>query len=611
MTGICGWIQVPTGIDDKQGVVTRMSSRLPGRGRDAFDVAKNHCLAIRAPNPEIGAGSSGNVLAIVEGSPIWRSDRLKRIASSEGDSNALATGYAEMGRSVLEQLGGPFSLCVIDVARHHALLAIDRMGVRPLCYSYDPAYGLVFGSTASAVLASDVISDELSAQSIYDYFFFHVIPSPSSIYTAVSKLEPAQYLELVEDSVTMGFYWRPELAIDDEADAGELQAQMRECLREAVAQTRPNDRTAAFLSGGLDSSTVSGLANEFVTDKLPVFSIGFDHEQYNELEFARIAARHFGLDLNEYFVTPDDVADAIDKIANCDEPFGNSSIVPAYFCALRASETGIDKLLAGDGGDELFAGNERYAKQQVFEYYWRLPASLRRLVIESLILKLPMNWSLPTRKVRRYVEQAKVPMPDRLFTYTYLQTVEPAAVFEPTFLESIDIRHPIDGARSWYERCGNVDIVDKMLFFDWKLTLADNDLRKVNMACDLAGVDVAYPMLNDNLVEFSLRVPAREKITPSNLRAFFKKSFREFLPTEIINKQKHGFGLPFGEWLRTSPRLRATVDASIERLKDRRIFRSDFLDDVQQRHRADHAAYYGNIIWVVFILEEWLAHHGK
>lgn len=611
MTGICGWIQVPAGTNYKETVVSEMSSRLSGRGGEAFEVADSHCLAVRAATPRVGVTSDGNVLAIVEGVPFWQSDRLKRIAANDSNSKALAVGYAEMGRSVLGQLRGSFSLCVVDVARRSALLAIDRMGVRPLCYSYDPGHGLVFGSTADAVIASGVVSDNLSSQSIYDYFFFHVIPSPSSIYSAVSKLEPAQYLELSEQTIKTGFYWLPELAIDNETDTGELQVQMKECLRESVARTCPNDKTATFLSGGLDSSTVSGLANEISGPSLSAFSIGFDQEQYNELEYARIAATHFGLDLNEYFVTPDDVVDSIDTIVNCDEPFGNSSIVPAYLCALRASEAGMGKMLAGDGGDELFAGNERYAKQQIFEYYWRVPASLRRLVVEKLIFSWPMNLTLPTRKIRRYVEQARIPMPDRLFTYTYLQNVDAATVFDPAFLESVDVRHPIDTARSWYDRSGNVDIVDRMLFFDWKLTLADNDLRKVNMACDLAGVDVAYPMLDDHLVEFSLRVPARDKITPYNLRAFFKKSFSEFLPTEIINKQKHGFGLPFGEWLLTSSRLQDRVDASIERLKGRGIFKSEFLDDLRYRHKAEHAAYYGNLIWIVFFLDEWLARHGR
>lgn len=607
MTGICGWIDHTSPNTDPNTIASRMTSNLAGAGKDQQSASEHLCLAGRFKNASNLFTSADGPTVAIDGQPRWTDRRFASIAESEGHGRAAAAAYSEYGTDMFQALAGVFALALYDPHSHRLILAIDRMGIRPLCYSVHSGSELVFGSTTDSVLASGRVDAAISSQSIYDYFFFHVIPSPTTIYSSIAKLEPGQYIELRDNIVRKGFYWQPEPGDRSASDIRELEQQLVPCIRTSISNCSPDADTAAFLSGGLDSSTVAGVANELFSEPLRAFSIGFAQEGYDEVEYARIAADHFDLDLRTYYVTPDDVADSINPIASAyDEPFGNSSAIPTYFCAKVADADGVQLMLAGDGGDELFAGNERYATQKLFDLYTKIPRGIRGSLIEPITSNVPMGWSRITHKIKRYVEQAMVPMPERLQTYNYLHMHDPATVFHRDFLSTVDADHPFESMRDWYHRIETDDLIDKMLFFDWKLTLADNDLRKVNTMCDLVGVDVAYPMLDDELVSFSTRVPSRHKLRRRELRHFFKQSMQGVLSEKTLNKGKHGFGLPFGEWLRSSQRLQSVVSESMERLKTRDIFSEEFIQYVISMHRTDHAAFYGTVVWVLVTLDTWL-----
>jgi asparagine synthase (glutamine-hydrolysing) len=305
------------------------------------------------------------------------------------------------------------------------------------------------------------------------------------------------------------------------------------------------------------------------------------------------------------YVSTDDVERGIDDIASIyDEPFGNSSAVPALVCARIAKSDGIDHLLAGDGGDELFAGNTRYAKQRIFELYAHLPTPLRSLA-EGMLLDSPLLAKTPLRKVQSYIQQARIPLPDRFESYNFLLRETMAAIFEPEFLRRVDPEHPFSAMREPYNRIRGAATLDRMLYLDWKFTLADNDLRKVVATCNNAGVAVSFPWLDDRVVEFSTRMPADWKMRGTKLRYFAKDALKNFLPTATITKSKHGFGLPFGQWLKTSPTLQERVYHLLGELKHRGIFQPVFLDRLVAEHRSGHAAYYGTMVWVLAMLEAW------
>ncbi len=345
-----------------------------------------------------------------------------------------------------------------------------------------------------------------------------------------------------------------------------LRDEFRSLLRDATArQIEGANNVGCFLSGGTDSSTVAGMLTEVTGKPAQTFSIGFDAEGYDEMEYARIAARHFETDHHEYYVTPEDLVTGIPAVAaSYDQPFGNSSVVPAYYCARLARDAGVDRILGGDGGDELFGGNARYAKQRVFGIYEQVPGIVRRGLLEPLLLGSGAIGRLPLlRKAASYVEQARVPMPDRLQMYNLLARLGLAEVLTPEFLSAVDSEAPLHQQREVYAACEASALINRMLFFDWRYTLADNDLPKVIGATALAGIAVGFPFLDDALVDFSLKLDPKLKLKGLQLRWFFKEALRGFLPDEILAKKKHGFGLPFGVWVNKHAGLKALALDSV------------------------------------------------
>jgi len=272
-----------------------------------------------------------------------------------------------------------------------------------------------------------------------------------------------------------------------------------------------------------------------------------------------------------------------------------------------AKEKGIKVLLAGDGGDELFAGNERYAKQLLFDKYYKIPGFARN-ALKTGLSNTP-NFLLKNKfffKAKRYVEQAEVPLPDRLQDYNFLNRHPADEIFTEKILTEINIDLPIQNLRDCYNRPEQASSLNRMLYMDWKTTLHDNDLVKVNKMCEMAGVEVQYPLLHQSIVDLSSKIPSTDKLKGQQLRWFYKRAMQDYLPEPIINKSKHGFGLPFGIWLKDHQPLKELAYDSINSLKKRDYFRTDFLDHSIQMHQSIHAAYYGELIWILMMLELWL-----
>ncbi len=515
------------------------------------------------------------------------------------------------GRDALASIGGQFSLCIIDPGQRYVLCAIDRIG-RSTLYARERDDGITVATHLSSITGQADFQPELNHQSVYNYVFFHMIPSPDCAYAGVSKLQAGQCLEWRDGKTSTMHYWIPEFSEPTSMDWDAGIAELHQLMGDAVAFEAGDNAatTGAFLSGGLDSSTVAGKLAQVFPEQANTFSIGFSAEGYDEIEYARIASKHFGTHAHEYYVTPTDVADFFEKIAEVyDEPFGNSSAVPTYFCAKFARENGIERLLGGDGGDELFAGNTRYARQTVFEKYARVPAWLRGGLLNPLFDR-DVNFPFPLSKVGSYIRQANIPLPDRLQSYNLLERVGVDTVFSPDFLADIDSHAPYRIMRDTYQRPKDASAINRMLYLDWQLTLADNDLRKVATMCELADIDVRFPLLSDDIVDFSTGIASNDKLRAKQLRYFYKRAVQGYLPDAILNKSKHGFGLPFGVWLRDDPRLREIAVESLKKLDQRGLFAEGFIPHIQDLHQNEHASFYGELIWILIILERWMENHG-
>ncbi|MYM97510.1 asparagine synthetase B family protein [Duganella vulcania] len=605
MSGLCGYVATDAAADSDS-----VKQLLAGMGRTLarFDdspvciaAERGGGIAVAASADSVSVHGADGVLVAVWGRPLLN-------GCNENLAERFAALWLIKGAQACSALSGPFAVCAMAEAGEQLLLAIDRSGVHAMHYQ-QVRQGVLFGSSAAALQAHPHALTALDPQAIYNYLYFHTVPAPRTVYRGQRRLQPGEYLQYRHGHLQTGSYWQIEYQEQAATPFSELKQQFLATLENSVRRSAGSARTGAFLSGGTDSSTLAGMLASVSGSAPRTYSIGFDVAGYDEMRYARIAARHFGADHHELYVTAGDVAAAIPRIAAAsDQPFGNSSAVPAYYCANMARTDGVTRLLGGDGGDELFGGNERYAHQAVLSRYEQLPSALRQVALEPLLFGLAGGLDLaPLRKARRYIEQAVMPMPARLETYNLLQRYGPGEVLHPEFLSRVDESAPIGQLNDCYWQGDGLSLINRMQTLDLRYTLADNDLRKVRLACELGGVDVAFPFLSDEMLAFSARLSPKDKLNGTRLRYFFKRALQGYLPGAILRKKKHGFGLPFGHWLQRDAGLQGLVLDSLSDLKKRQIIRADFIERLMHTLVAEHPAYHGTMVWVLMMLEQWLA----
>jgi asparagine synthase (glutamine-hydrolysing) len=502
---------------------------------------------------------------------------------------------------------GSFAFAILNVHTQELMLAIDRIGIQSLCFGLYRD-GVVFGQRADCLANHPRINAQLNLQAIFQYCYFSMIPAPDTIFAGIEKLLPGQCIYIHNGQVERHFYWHLQYRDAPRHDFATQKQRFHQLLHDCVAQACDSDHEpAAFLSGGTDSSTVAGFLTTVRKRPARTYSIGFAVPGFDEMAYARLAAQHFGLDAQEYYLTPDDVATTIPLIAqHYDEPFANESAVSVYHCARLAKADGYQVMLGGDGGDEIFGGNARYAQQRLFEWYQHIPGFMRTAILEQIVKPPFISNHWPGRKLSRYIEQANIPLPERMETYNFIYRQPLSEMFTSDFLQAIDDRRPQTLLDDVYHRAASQHYINRMLHLDLKITLADNDLRKVSRMVEAAGMEARYPLLNDAMVAFSGEIPPDWKVKRMYLRWFFKTALQDRLPATIINKRKQGFGLPFGLWLREQPVLREQAHDRLADFGRRGWIQPSYLDQLHKNHETVHATYFGRMIWMLLILEEWL-----
>ena len=616
MTAIVGAVDNAPFAADRREAVTRAIAALRTRGAQALESSAGRQWAAGGKKENSHADAwheDRRGFALIQGAPrAPAGSELAAAIRDRGLAAACAAEYERSGTSFLAQLDGPFALVIRLDRDDKTLLAVDKLGVLPLFYAAGTE-SVSFANQLALLRGLPGLDFEIDPQAIYDYLYFHAIPGPRTVYKRVRRLTPAAYLERVRGRDGAGFYWQARF--ERERDSVSFEQAKREfvgLLESGVrAELAGSKRVGCFLSGGTDSSTLAGMVTRVGGEPARTYSIGFDQQGFDEIEYARIAVRHFGTRHKEHYVDSRDIVRIVPQLAAIyGQPFGNSSVVPTFCCAEMARADGMETMVGGDGGDELFGGNSRYATQELFSWYESVPGAVRRYLLEPLVRVPGASAVMPLRKLGRYIEQALVPMPDRLQTYNHLKLMGARTLLEDEFVARVDLDDPARAAAAEYHRSNAQTMLNRMLALDWKYTLADNDLPKVTEMCDSAGVGVVFPFLHQDLVEFSARLPAAQKVNKLRLRYFFKKALADFLPPEIITKKKHGFGMPFGDWLVAPGPLRDLAFDSLNRFRGRGIVRAPFIDDLKGPKLAQHANYYGGLIWLLLVLEQWFEWHG-
>ncbi len=615
MTGLCGWLTAgPPGVARPEDVLSAMVAGLPAFGADnghyhvePAAIGSSAHAAIHAHGNGADVARSDDLIVGIEGYPRWTVPALAKRAEDVGHADALLNGMEQYGLAVLDHLRGQFAIAIVERRSSRLTLAVDRLGVSSLCWAA-VGNGLVFGATTSSVRAHPAVSTSISFQSIHDFFCVDVVMAPATIYAEISKLLPAQRLTFEAGRVQREFYWQMPYRTDGPRDVTGLSEELHRLLRQAVRRCLDAEdpgAVGAFLSGGLDSSTVAGLLAEEGGRGAKTFTIGFDENAFDEMEYARCATEHFGTEQHQYTLTADDAVALLPRLAEAyDEPFANSSAVPAYYCARMARDLGTDCLLAGDGGDELFGGNKRYVHQKIFNSYQHLPEVLRKRLVEPVAFAVD---SVPyLLKLARFIRTSNEPMPERMRTDDPFRKIDRGDVLTGELLAAVDHAAIDNAEREVFERTASTDIVQRMMHLDLQITLADNDLRKVSRMCMLADIGVRYPLLDDDLVEFSARVPPEVMIRRFKLRSFYKAALSGWLPQKIIDKKKHGFGMPYDDWPRTNPQFRELSHDCCRTFRDRGYLRPEFVDRLDPTVGGEDVPKLKGMLWSILVLELWL-----
>ena len=542
----------------------------------------------------------------------------KLVACADGKNNQAELesqtlqSYFQSGIQFLAQLRGSFVLTLWDPSAQRLVVAVDPMGTRSVYYAVfrDTLY---FSTRLGQLAGVEGLPRKINHDCIYFYLNHSFVPAPYTIYEDISRLEPGSCLIWQKGKIAVEQYWDlayPEEHMKEDEAAQLVASSVEEAVSFLLGQDSSGKGAAgAFLSGGTDSSTVVGLMSRLKNDRIKTFSVGFVEEKYNEIHYARVAAQRYNSIAYEYFVHPAEALRAVETIADeFDEPFGNSSALPTFFCVKMASEAGLDTLFAGDGGDELFGGNERYLTEKLFWYYQDLPAWARS-ALKVAAPRLPGIF--PFAKIRNYVNKANLDAPARFYAYQLYYRDHDVEFLTDNMRSVIDRDFPLNVPRRHFARCGEASPLNKLLYLDLKLAVGDNDLFKVNRMAESQGIEVRYPFLDKQVAMVAARIPTRLKLKGWSKRYIFKKAFAQLLPEEILRKKKHGFGLPTGEWLRSDSGFR---DLSRSLLLDsksiqRGYFKKASLERLFRDHDQEPSGYFGSHIWNFMMLELWHRRH--
>jgi len=617
MCGICGIFEYRREIAIECGVLKRMADTLEHRGPDdeGFYTAPGIGLAFRrlaiidVKGGHQPLSNEDGTIWIAFNGEIYNFQELNKRYLSTGhtfrtrcDTETIVHLYEELGEACFAELGGMFGLALWDGRRKRLLLARDRIGKKPLFYSWD-GRRLVFGSEIKALWPAGGISKEMDLEAFSDYFSFQYVPAPKTIYRNVRKLRPGHYLVIEGDSLREVPYWDIRFDQPEERTEDEWCESFLDEYRSAVKSRLVSDvPLGAFLSGGVDSSSVVALMNEF-QPPVTTCSIGFTEESYDEAGDARTFANGIGANHHEQIVKPRTV-ELLPKLAwHYDEPFADSSAVPTYYVSEEARRH-VTVALSGDGGDENFAGYRRYKlTQREQQLRSHIPAGIRHAVFGPLGEIYPkLGWA---PRVVRAKSTFQSLARDHIEGYFHGISCCPPAMkrrlFSPDALQRLNGYDSVEVLRAHYDRAPTTDPLSRIQYVDMKTYLVDDILVKVDRASMANSLEVRCPLLDYKLMELIARIPSGLKLRNGNGKYIFKKALERVLPHQVLTRRKRGFAVPVAEWFR-GPLKQMASDSIFDRKTE--LLNADFLRNCWAQHQRGQRDW-SALLWCVLMFKTW------
>ena len=620
MCGIVGLVR-NDGKPIDEGLLARMNEAIRHRGpdEDGFYVNGSVGLAMRRlaiidlKSGQQPIHNSDRTAWIVFNGEIYnylelreKLEKLGHTFYTNSDTEAIVHAYDQYGSDCPKHLRGMFAFAIWDERTQELFLARDRVGKKPLLYA-EVNGQLVFGSEFSAILLHPDVSKEIRPEAIDCYLSFMCVPAPLTAYRAIKKLEPGHSLRWRKGELKTERYWQPDFSKKLDISEEEAGERAIEILRDAVKVRLMSEvPLGAFLSGGIDSSAVVALMSQESSEKVKTFSIGFEEQDFSELQHAKRIAEHVGADHHEFIVRPDAVEILPMLVEHYGEPYADSSAVPTYYVA-RETRRHVTVALNGDGGDESFAGYERYIAMGLTEKYRKVPAFFRESLIKEAVNRIPTS---PIRKstvnsAKRLLEVVSKPRVNR---YMHWMSVFNEGLKEPlyseAFREQTDRAFAASFLDTWFKKANGNGPVDTLLLTDLMTYLPNDLLVKVDIATMAVSLEARSPFLDHHVIEFAASLPERLKLRRLTTKYLLKKVLRRLLPAENLDRRKMGFGVPIGHWFRgkMQPFLREVV------LSDKALRRGFFKPEVVKQLVEQHTRSerdYSHQLWTLLMLELW------
>lgn len=536
-------------------------------------------------------------------------DKLEKLGHTfytNSDTEAIVHAYDQFGADCPNHLRGMFAFAIWDERTQELFLARDRVGKKPLLYAQVNSQ-LVFGSEFSALLQHPDIGKDIDYEAIHHYLSFMCVPAPLTAYQAIRKLEPGHSLRYRQGDLRIERYWQPDFSAKLDISEDEAGERTVAILRDAVKVRLMSEvPLGAFLSGGIDSSAVVALMAEESSTPVKTFSIGFEEQDFSELQHARRVAEHVGADHHEFIVRPDALEVLPILVEHYGEPYADSSAIPTYYVA-RETRKHVTVALNGDGGDESFAGYERYAAMRLAERYHRIPAVLRESVVRQAIELLPSSETKRSRirDVKRFIQAASLPKVERYLRWVSVFDNEAKQdLYTEDFARETQGHSGATMLDPWFARANGSGIVDAALLTDIMTYLPNDLLVKVDIATMANSLEARSPFLDHHVIEFAASLPEKYKLRGLTTKYLLKRMLRKLLPAENLDRRKMGFGVPIGHWFRgqLQPFLRETLlaEASLQR----GLFRPETIKRLVELHTRGERDY-SHQLWTLLMLELW------
>ncbi len=620
IVGICG-PEIAENVVAARDLITRMLQVIEHRGPDdeghyfgpgvAMGMRRLSIIDVASGHQPIS--NEDGSLRIVFNGEIYNYRELRELLLARGhklrthtDTETIVHLYEDEGERCVERLRGMFAFAIWDRRERRLFLARDRVGKKPLHYAL-VGRSLVFGSEIKSLLQHPGVKREVNLQAISDFLSFGYVPDPATAFKGISKLPPGHTLTFKNGTLSARRYWDFDYSGDSDAPAfrqPELREEdyverLRELIADSVRVRLVSEvPLGAFLSGGIDSSLVVAMMAREMGRPVKTFSIGFSEAGFDELRYARIAARHFGADHHEFVVTPDACRLVEEIVWHHDEPFADVSSVPTYIVSKMAREH-VTVALTGDGGDEVFGGYERYVVDRRRRQYERVPAPLRRALLRT---SRAMPQGAYGKRFLRNI--ALEPAARYVDSVTYFDREEQLSLFSEDARRSLDGYDPAERFKRLFARPASGSRLDHLLYLDSKTYLPGDILVKVDRMSMANSLETRAPMLDHLLIEFAQTIPASLKLRGLETKYILKRAAEGLVPDEIINRPKHGFDAPIRRWF--NHELRELLDDTLRSASARQRGDLDHravlaILDEHRRGVRDHA----HRLWGLLTLELW------